>query len=177
MQYTAGSVLASEIVGGCARKLRAFVRRQSDSLASGTRNVVRRSSLASSAKDEEYIPKNFADKIRHVVVRKILKQTPNEKSTESGLKMTFTTIKRITMFRKRKSDIQENGSNGNVTTEKQPDAVETNFENSVGLTTTTSCFDLEKIAGDEDNKIDLDRASLASRLTANDRENAEMKQD
>lgn len=171
----------SEIVGGCARKLRAFVRRQSDSIASGTRNVVRRSSLANSAKDAEYVPKNFADKIRHNVVRRILKKTPNEKSTESGLKMTFATIKRITMFRKRTSDLPEAGSNGNVTTEKQPDVVETNFESSVGLT--KSCFDLEKITGNEENKRDqqTDGASLVSthseRHTANDQGNAEIKQD
>lgn len=95
--------------------------------------------------------------------------------------MTFATIKRITMFRKRTSDLPEAGSNGNVTTEKQPDVVETNFESSVGLT--KSCFDLEKITGNEENKRDqqTDGASLVSthseRHTANDQGNAEIKQD
>lgn len=132
--------------------------------------------MANSAKDEEYVPQNFADKIRHNV-KKILKKTPKEKSTETGLKTSFTMIKRITMLRKRKGDPQETSSNGNVTTEKQPDAVEANFESSVGLTVTKSSFDLENMSGKENNNDGASSSSLPSaHIPANDQDNAELKQ-
>lgn len=136
----AGSVLVSEIVGGCARKLRAFVRRQSDTIVTGTRNVVRRSSLAESANEEDYVPKNFADKVRHKVVRKLLKPKPKpqpklqpkpEVNPPHDEKRTFSfgAVRRIVMWRKSKQDVPSN--EGTQIEETHKNAVEMNFESSV----------------------------------------------
>lgn len=151
----AGSVLVSEIVGGCARKLRAFVRRQSDTIVTGTRNVVRRSSLSDSANEEDYVPKSFADNIRHRVVRKLLKSKskpkPNEKSLPSEKrKLSLGVVKRV--LRWRKSTNQNTPSSGSVRLEEnQKDAVEINFESSVGLNSKCNEGGLSVIHSDENS--------------------------
>lgn len=120
----AGSVLFSEIVGGCAKSCRAFIRRNSG-------NNESRGSICSASQMETISePKTFADKfkrkIRHSLRSKpkppveILEEDPNnpdeqekgdeqkdtEKLSAPELKgpTSFCTLKRIMLMRKRRRD-------------------------------------------------------------------------
>lgn len=119
----AGSVLFSEIVGGCAKSCRAFIRRNSGNNGS-------RGSICSASQMETIEPKTFADKfkrkIRHSLRSKpkpsveIQEEVPNnsyeqEKGDEQKdaeqlsapeLKRptSFCTLKRIMLMRKRRRD-------------------------------------------------------------------------
>lgn len=162
------------MVGGCARKLRAFVRRQSDTIVTGTQNVMRRSSLADSADEENYVPKNLTDKIRHRVVRKLLKSKPKPKanikeqpSNDEKRKFADGALKRIIMWRKSK---QNAPSIGEVQSgETQKDAVAMNFDNSAENNSKfhegSSCIQ----GGGDDVRND---SSSIIELTSNDTDNS-----
>lgn len=137
--YAAGSVLVSEVVGGCARKVRAFVRRQSDTIVTGTRNVARR---ASSALADDYVPKNFADNVRHRF-RRLLKLTAGNKSADETTQAPKTNgkaaenefslqvIKR--MFVWRRSDRETESVADDEEMAERKDVVAMNFESTAGV--------------------------------------------
>lgn len=85
----AGSVLVSEMVGGCAKTFRQFVRRQSKAIISFGRNVSRRSSVASieDGPDPPVARASFTENLR----RRYSKQLRRKSSTEisSFLKKMF----------------------------------------------------------------------------------------
>lgn len=130
------------MVGGCAKKLRAFVRRQSDTIVTGTRNEVRRSSLADSADEEDYVPKNFFDKVRVRVVRRLLPKgkktnsdepvkTTKQNGTAAEKKLSLRSVKKLISWRK--PDVEAEYDDGTITQAEQKDAVAMNFESSAGL--------------------------------------------
>lgn len=121
----AGSVLFSEIVGGCAKSCRTFIRRQSN-----VGDLERRGSNFSSSQISIEEPKTFSDKIKSGIRRRLRskpKPKPKEEepkemeeqdseskepdeSGETGIKpefkgtISFHTLKRIMMMRKRNKD-------------------------------------------------------------------------
>lgn len=125
----AGSVLFSEIVGGCAKSCRAFIRRNSDV---GQTEIVRRGSHFSIHQLELEEPKTFSDKLKRGIRRRLRSkpkpiEEPKKEETdevkvedetvkttgidgdEPVLKgpMSFCTIKRIMMMRKKRKDEQK----------------------------------------------------------------------
>lgn len=125
----AGSVLVSEIVGGCVKSCRAFVRR-------GSMVAVRRASIISQSLSELQEPKTFIEKLKQKIRRRLRsklkpEETENQdvsdeiievseaattvesskidemvKPENTGLKgiTSFCTIKRIMLMRKRRKE-------------------------------------------------------------------------
>lgn len=83
----AGSILISEMVGGCAKSFRQFVRRKSKAIISFKKNVSRRSSVASVEDGSELPRASFTENLR----RRFSQQVRRKSSTEisSFLKKFF----------------------------------------------------------------------------------------
>lgn len=130
----AGSVLCSEIVGGCAKTCRAFIKRNSS-----VGDSSRRGSVISQNRFEQEDPKTFSEKLKKGIRRRLrskpkpeeVEQHPNEieaienkkanESNESAAEpvlkgmMSFCTLKRITtrimLMRKQRKEEKEKAKN------------------------------------------------------------------
>lgn len=178
----AGSVLFSEIVDGCARSCRAFVRRNSN-----VADIGRRGSEFSQSQEMPVEPKTFSDKLKTGIRMRLRSKPKPEKpevpkervsdskepdesrnvGTESGLKasISFNTIKRIMMMRKNKKDEKEKtkkeakDETTDVVIESNEDPMESHFGNYLDFE--------ERAIGDEqvtieNEKIDGDNLTGSS---------------
>lgn len=119
----AGSVLASEIVGGCARHCRQFVRRRSSTVISFARNTSKRGSITSTA--EEYAPRrSFSENLR----RRVSDTFRRTSDTEGSFSIRHFFQRKSTVSMK---DEEKAGTSNaweiNVSDEDDPKA--SNFEN------------------------------------------------
>lgn len=148
----AASVLFSEIVGGCAKSCRAFLRRNSQVSQDDTR----RSSVFSQSQVEAKEPKTFSDKFKRGIRKRLRskskpieepveepkdKTEPQEKGEgpkdfgelgEPGPKghMSFCTLKRIMLMRKKRKEDVKNAKNENNLIDMAKEATTTSdFEN------------------------------------------------
>ncbi|XP_055297477.1 ionotropic receptor 21a [Sitodiplosis mosellana] len=146
----AGSVLFSEIVGGCAKSCRTFLRRNSQV----SQSDMRRGSEFSLSRIEAEEPKMFSEKLKRGIRRRLRSKPkpveepkdeskpkeivePNGTDGKSELKepelkgsMSFCTLKRIMLMRKKrkeekKAQIEEN----NVIGVAEDEPTKSNFEN------------------------------------------------
>lgn len=103
----AGSVLVSEIVGGCAKKVRAFIRRKSDTII----QTVRRTSSGRERIEEEdlYVPKTFTDKVLRKIQMTFRRNPIPAKKTKK--KIAFEALKRIILLRKHRNKVEKGDEN------------------------------------------------------------------
>lgn len=125
---TAGSVLVSEIVGGCAQKVRAFIRRKSDVII----QTVRRTSSGCERIEEEdlYVPKSFTDKVLRKIQMTFRRNPIPAKKTKK--KLAFEVLKRIILLRKHRNKVEkvdENHTDDHEHGNNNIDGVESNLEN------------------------------------------------
>lgn len=176
----AGSVLFSEIVGGCAKSCRAFIRRNSE-----VSDVMRRGSSFSLSQIEAQQPKTFSDKLKKGIRRRLrskpkpvdeakgeneakdeneAKEEPETNGTENQteLKQTelkaptsFCTLKRIMLMRKkRKEEKKAQLEQNNVIDVKNEEPTKSNFENHLDI--------VEMITGGEHIVVEHERSNSDS---------------
>lgn len=177
----AGSVLFSEIVGGCAKSCRAFLRRNSV-----VSDDMRRGSSFSLSQIEAQQPKTFSDKLKRGIRRRLRpKPKPeveepkdqneakeevetNGTENQSELKETalkgptsFCTLKRIMLMRKkRKEEKKAQLQINNVTDVKNEEPTKSNFENYLDFEEMNTGGEHIVIEHDRSNGDSGDAASL-----------------
>lgn len=162
----AASVLFSEIVGGCAKTCRAFLRRNSQV----SQDDARRGSTFSQSKIGAQEPKTFSDKLKRGIRRRL---RSNPKSIEDKIEpqegegpkdvgepgfkghTSFCTLKRIMLMRKRRKEDAKNVTNENNSIDVAKEApTKSNFEN---------CFDFDEGAvGGENVTIENEKNNYDS---------------
>lgn len=167
----AGSVLFSEIVGGCAKSCRAFLRRNSQ-----VDEAMRRGSSFSLSQLEAEEPKNFKDKMKRKIRRSLRSKPkpveepkdetvePQESEEPKGpdepeepeLKgpTSFCTLKRIMLMRKKRKEDKRALKENNVVDVTKEEPKKSNFEN---------YFDFEEGAiGSEQLTIENEKTNVES---------------
>lgn len=143
----AGSVLFSEIVGGCAKSCRAFLRRNSRVSQGG----MRRDSVISNQIEAEE-PKTISDKLKRSIRRRLrskpkpVEEPKDESEPEEGthpkhrdeqtdsepeLKgpTSFCTLKRIMLMRKKRKDLKKEMKKNNVIDMAKEELTKNHLEN------------------------------------------------